>query len=588
MTGATVRVLDPTGKVIATGRPVSATTGAYGPVPLVGQGPFRVEACGTVGDVPLCVWGATNNGGTLNLTPLTSAITVLASGQAPETLMGGAAQGLTNAALSSAHTQLRAAVAPALADAGLASDFDLLAGPLTPGVHTGHDRALDAVAVGLGFDTRAFVTLSSRLGAGTAYLEPGTTQGSFSIDPAAAGLDLIGVDALFASMNTAMATNTSCQPGLNAVFDANVRASLDPGTTFGGTLAAQVICLRLAGVLGDGEVLFGGKLLPTTLGRCDFDGGDPVCRVNLVFQNSKGFQRRLGSEQAAVRRPTGWTFLGNRLEVQASANARLVLVRRVDAAAPDSYARYLDISIPAVGVSGGDALQCARVSQKDGSGADVALALYKRGSGSLLSLWSISSNDATPSLDPATGATRGANVVALPVPNGAAGDATARNFARAGRALKIELYGDAGCTTPLTGADGPVISVELAGLLPIAATSHSGQPWPALSGASHTSLASLKGAANATISYGPAWALPRRDLALNRAQLCTDAACNTKLAELELTAGALLAAFNPPLGGTALAAADYKLLRITGRMPDGLVLQLDSQSCAAQVASLRC
>lgn len=583
-----MRVLDPTGKVIATGRPVSATTGAYGPVPLVGQGPFRVEACGSVGDKPLCVWGATNDGGTLNLTPLTSAITVLASGQSPETLMTGAAQGLTNEAVASAHAQLRTALAPALADAGLASDFDLLAGALTPGLHTGHDRVLDAVAVALGFDTKAFVTLSSRLGAGTAYLEPGTTQGSFSIDAAAGPVDLIGLDALFASMNTAMASNASCQPGLTAVFDANVRASLDPSTTFSGGQAAQVICLRLGGVLGDGEVLFGGKLLPTTLGRCDFDAGDPVCRVNFVFQNSKGYQRRLGQEQVAVKRPTGWAFLGNRLEVQASASARLVLVRRVDAAAPDSYARYLDISIPAVGVSGGDTLQCARVSQKDSGGADVALALFKRGGGGMLSLWSVSSNDATPSLDPATGATRGANVIALQVPTGAAGDTTVRNFARAGRALKIELYGDAACATPLTGADGPAISVELPGLLPIAASSHSGQPWPALATASATALASLKGTANAKVSYGPSWTFPRRDLAVNRAQLCTDTACNGKLAELELTAGATTAAFTPTLGTTALATSDYKLLRITGRMPDGLVLQLDSQSCAGQVASLPC
>ena len=39
------------------------------------------------------------------------------------------------------------------------------------------------------------------------------------------------------------------------------------------------------------------------------------------------------------------------------------------------------------------------------------------------------------------------------------------------------------------------------------------------------------------------------------------------------------------LGSTALNANDYKLLRITGRMPDGLVLQLDSVSCAAQTPS---
>ncbi|HEY8878574.1 MAG TPA: hypothetical protein VIN03_13490 [Roseateles sp.] len=593
LSGATVRVLDPTGKAIATAKPVTAA-GGYGPIPLTGSGPFRVEACGSMGDRPLCVWGVTNNGGTLNLTPLTSAITVLASGLAPETLMNGALQTLTDDQLATAQTQVRTAIAPALADAGLASDFDLLAGALTAGAHTGYDRLLDSVGVGFGIDRNAFVSLSARLGAGTAYLEPGTTQGSLSFDAGAAGVDLPGLDALFNKLIAATANVNACQSaqsGLVTLFDTNVRASIDPASSpfSGPAQASQVVCLRLNGVLGEGEVMFGGKLLPTTLGRCDFGPGDPLCRVSFVYLNSKGFQRRLGVEQAAVKRPTGWAFLGNRLEVQATAVARQVLTRRVDSAAPDSYSRYLDVSIPAVGVSGGGVLQCARVSQKDASGADVPLALFKKaGSGDYLSLWSVSSTDATPSLDPFSGATRGTNVVGIPVPQGSDGDAVARNFARAGRALKIELFKDSVCGAPLGGLDGDSISVEVAGLLPISSASQAGQPWPLLAAASGTALASLKGAVNAKVSYGPIWTFPRGGLAVNRAQLCTDTACNTKLAELELAASAAAAALNLNLGNTALADNAYKLLRITGRTQDGLVLQLDSQSCSAQTSGLPC
>ena len=39
--------MDPAGKVIATGKPVTAASGAYGPVALTGTGTFRVEACGS-------------------------------------------------------------------------------------------------------------------------------------------------------------------------------------------------------------------------------------------------------------------------------------------------------------------------------------------------------------------------------------------------------------------------------------------------------------------------------------------------------------------------------------------------------------
>lgn len=594
LTGATVRVLDPTGKAIASGKPVTAATGAYGPITLTGTGTFRVEACGTLADKPMCVWGLTNNGGTLNLTPMTSAIAVLASGQSPETLMTGALGTVADTAIASAQTQLRAAIAPALADAGLASDFDLLAGALTPGSHTGYDRVLDTVGVTLGADTKAFASLTARLGTGTAYLEPGTTQGSLAFDTTASSLDLAALDAMFAKLIAATANNTACQSaqtGLATVMDASARASIDAFSApfVGPTQASQVICLRLNGVLGDGEVLYGGKLLPTTLGRCSFGSGDPVCRVDFVYLNSKGLQRRLGVEQAVAKRSTGWTFLGNRLEVQATANARLVLTRRVDSAAPEAYARFLDVSIPAIGVTGGGVVQCARVSQKDGSGNDVPLALFKKaGNGSYLSLWSVSATDATPSLDPFSGATRGTNVVAIPISNGADGDAIARNFARVGRALKIELFGDSVCGGALTGQDGASVSVDVAGQLPLATTSQSGQPWPALAAASTAALASLKGAVNAKISYGPIWTYARGGLAVTRAALCTDSACATKLNEVELAAGATGAALSATLGNAALADTAYKLLRITGRTQDGLVLQLDSQSCSAQTAGLPC
>ncbi|MGM9485321.1 hypothetical protein ACS5PN_29310 [Roseateles sp. NT4] len=601
--GAKVRVLDATGKVIASDKVVTVATGAYGPITLSGPGPFRVEACGSVGDRPVCVWGATNNGGTLNLTPLTSAVTVLASGQPPETLMTGAAQGLTDAALATAQTQLRTALAPALTDAGLAADFDLLAGALTPGAHTGYDRLLDSVAVGLGNDSKAYVTLTSRLGTGVAYLEAGTTQGSLGLDAAASGVDLTGLDALFAKLVTATANIDNCQSktiGLETIFDASARSSVDANSApfTGPKDAAQLVCLRMNGILGEGEKMFGGKLLPSLLGRCDFGAGDPLCRVSFVYQNTSGFQRRLGLEQAAVKRPSGWTFLGNRLEVQATAAARLVLTRRVDSAAPDSLARYLDISIPTITATGGGVLQCARVSQKDTSGADVPLALFKKaGNGSFLSLWSVSSSDATPSLDPASGATRGNNIVSLPVPAGAAGDAVARNFVRAGHGLKIELFKDATCATPLGGLDGDSIAVELAGQLPITAAGQSGQPWPVLDTKAVNDLTGLKGAVNASVKYGPTWAL-RGGLLPDRIQLCTDVACASKLAELELgvvtkegtTKGAFptAASLSATVGNTAVSANSYKLLRITGRMPDGLVLQLDSQSCSAQTSGLPC
>lgn len=580
--GATVRVLDETGKVIATGKAVTAATGAYGPITLTGAGPFRVEACGSVGSRPLCVWGATTKGGTLNLTPLTSAITVLAGGQAPAALMTGPVQGLADTDLATAQTQVRAAIASALTDAGLSATFDLQTGALTPGSHTGYDRLLDTVSVSLGQDSKAFAALTSALGSGVAYLEPGTSVGSLGIDAAAATVDFPGIDSLFKSMGAAMPVANTCNKDLPALLDANVRASLNPVSSFTGPAGAtQALCLHMSGSLvGDVESLLGSTLLPATPQHCDFSGGDPVCRVSLVFKTSKSLLRQVGIEQAVVKRPSGWTFLGNRLEVQASSAARLVLARRVDQAAPDTYTRYLDIGIAAY-----PGLQCARVSQKDSSAADVALALFKpTANGQFLSLWSSSATNAAPSLDPASGATLGDNQISVALPATSAGDTTARNFVRAGRALKIELYSDSACTTALAGADGGAISVDVAGSLPLNLPGMSGQPWPALKAAAAAALASLQGS---KINYLPGWD-PLAGLAVNRAQLCTDSACASKLAEVELAGNATGATLAATLSTPPLGASDYKLLRLTGRTSDGMSLQLDSQSCAAKPSAQPC
>lgn len=596
---AKVTVVDETGKTIAADKAVTAT-GAYGPITLTGEGPFRVQACGLVGDRALCVWGATPKGGTLNLTPLTSAVTVLASGQPPETLMAGPVQGLTDTAIAAAQTQLRTALASTLTDAGLASDFDLLTGALTAGSHTGYDRMLDTVVVGMGLDSKAYVTLASALGSGLVYLEPGTSQGSLGIAAAASTIDYLGIDTLYKSLATAMPVAKLCPTDLLPLLDAGVRASADiVAASFSGIQqGVQVLCGHMGGLLvGDTESLEGAKLLPTVPSRCDFSGADPVCRVKLVFQTAapgknapptatpQDVLRQIGIDQTIVKRSGGWLLLGNRLEVQASAVARLVLTRRVDQAAADVYSRYLDLRIPAY-----PGLQCARASQQDTTGGDVALAVFKPAPGATyLSLWTTGAGSSTPSLDPASGATLGANAISLAVPRTAAGDTTARNFMRTGSALKVELFGDAGCSTPLAGADGGLVNISVAGQLPITTVGMAGQPWPVLSSASATALAALKGAVNVTVNFGPAWDLPRKDVALNRAQLCTlDTHCGNKLAQVDLASAATTAKLTATLGLLGLVATDYKLLRLTGRAPDGLVLQLDSASCASVAAGLPC
>lgn len=587
LSGATVRVLDATGKTIASGKAVDPKTGAYAGIALSGGGPYRVEACGLLAGRQRCVWGATTTGGKLNLTPLTSAVTVLAGNQSPEGLMSGAVQGLSDTALAAAQTRLQAALAPALTDAGLAADFDFLLGSLTPNTHTGYDRLLDTIQVNLGQDgSSAFVQLTPRVGAGLAHLTPSATLGSLTVDAKAASLNLIGLDTFVQSMQTATANEAACTGTFAALVDAAAQYSLTGIPTGTGPAGvSQLFCFRLKGLIPAGaEPLYGGTLLRPEINRCDFSGTDPVCRLNsLNWQTTLGDPRVLAVEQLLVQRPSGWRFLGNRLSVQASATARTVLTRRVDAAAPDAQYRYLDIAIP---VTSG--LACAKVSQKDSNGASVVLGYYKPGSGgAYLSLWSVSLSDGTPSLNPNSGTTLGAGIVALPLTGDAAGDTVVRNFAQAGQNLKLELYTDAACTAAWTGPDGAAINLDLQGLPPFAGPPLAGQPWPTLAAATNTALSTLKGAAAAKATLAASWTAARAGNAMNSALLCVDVACALPLAQLGLAGSAASASLSGTLAAP-LAATDFKQLRLLGRAADGTVLQADYQSCASVAAGSVC
>lgn len=586
MSNGTVRVLDSTGKAIATGKPVTAVTGAYGPITLTGTGPYRVEACGNLAGRQRCVWSATNVGGTLHITPITSAITVLAGGQGTDAMMTGTVQGLGDTAMASAQTQLRAALAPLLTEAGLAADFDFMTGTVTPGSHAGYDLLLDLTDIAFNQDGSVpAVRIGSRLGTNTVYLEPGSAVSTpLNLATGAAGFDFTGLDALAASMITGTANNNVCQASLTPIYDAAGRYNIETVVRTGAN-AAELLCLRLNGVLGDGEVLFGGKLVQPELDRCDFpSGGDPVCRISFRWLTSKNELRVLGVEQAAVKRPGGWKFLGNRLDVQATATARTRLIRRVDKTGPDSIYRYIDIPIPAA-----SGVQCAIASQKDLSGANLPFAIFKTtGAGTYLSLWSVSLSDGSPSLNPASGVTRGNDIVEVPIANSVGGDSLVRNFVRAGREVRLALYNDIGCSTPWAGADGASITVNMAGTPPLSASSMAALPWPNIVVAGISALTGLKGVANAKLSLQSSWTLARGGLTMTHMMLCTDAACGTRLGMMTLPTTATTATLAATNGGSLLDTVSFKQLRVMAINTDGSVMQTDWQSCGTVAAGVAC
>ncbi|MFN0185275.1 MAG: hypothetical protein ACKVQR_15800, partial [Aquabacterium sp.] len=92
-----VRVLDSTGAVVASDI-VVADDGSYTIPALSGTAPYRIEACGNVGANWQCIYSVAQGPGTANVTPLTTATVLLATGQTPEQVMAGNGAGLGSAA----------------------------------------------------------------------------------------------------------------------------------------------------------------------------------------------------------------------------------------------------------------------------------------------------------------------------------------------------------------------------------------------------------------------------------------------------------------------------------------------------------
>src|SRR5437868_2006372 len=88
--------------------------------------PFNLMPCGDPAANYGCIYSVAQAAGTANVTPLTTAMITLATGQTPDTIMTGSAPSAT--ALGAAQTQLQTGLASTLSDSGVASNFDFTTG----------------------------------------------------------------------------------------------------------------------------------------------------------------------------------------------------------------------------------------------------------------------------------------------------------------------------------------------------------------------------------------------------------------------------------------------------------------------------
>lgn len=598
ITDGKLRVLDATGATVVADVAIAAD-GSYPAITLTGTAPWRLEACGYTGANYRCIYSVAQAAGTANVTPLTSAVMLLASGQAPESLMTGSASGLGAAAVASAQDALRTSLAPVMGDAGVGATLDLVTGALAAGSRTGYDRLLDAVGVSTGTDARPFVQIVPRLGSGNLYMEQGSAAvGTLAVSSGAAALSLAGLETLFTRMTAAVRSAATCADagtGMVSLMSGNATLAMGRGDSLRGAAAAgQGLCTFLAGG-GDEPSRLGSRFMSPVLGRCDFSASAPVCAVSFALQGADGAVEQIGTSAGVSFESGSWKFKGDLHAVAISASARVQRNRRIDGgsggdAVVDQYSRALAFDIPAL-----TGLACAKVAQRDGTGALVTLALFKPHAGDgleRLSAWRGGNDGASRSLDPAVGITRSSDDTWLELPQGDVGDSAVRNFFRGGRTVTVSLYSDSACSTAFTAAGSSSFEVEVEGVPPVWAALP-GLPWPNLTPTAKAALSSLVVPASSSAELTVSWGYAQGPVGVGGVTYCSDrATCGGRgagrLAEANLRPSATSAVLRVRTAGTAVEVGSYKMLALYGRTGDGMGLQSNHMSCPAVAAGRSC
>lgn len=586
MADALVRILDSAGHVVSSGLSVDAA-GAFTGVTLTGTGPYRIEACGHVGENYRCVYSVSQGAGVANVTPLTTAAVLLATGDSPEDLMDGPGTSLDATSIAAAQTTLRTGLAGILADAGVPANFDFISGDLNAGTRTGYDRVLDSVGVTTGEANEPFVQITPRLGTGNLYLESGSApQGTLTVDSHAANVSLTGIETLFQNMSQAMANDTVCRANLPGLLASTASMSFDgPSPATGSADVATMMCTFI-GTSDEGPG-FGVSFVSPTLGRCDLSG-DPVCRVSFVLKLLDGSLQSIGEEMAVVREGQTWKFKGDVNPLGIHANAALQRTQTLDstgAVAFTEYSRAFQFDIQAI-----TGLQCAKVTQKDAAGAEVLLAYYKRYTGSpqRLSLWRDSFSNLLSDPTDGTGMLRGSDDTQIQLPSGAGGDAAITNFYRGGRTVKVSLYTDANCSSAMVLDGRSEFQVDMMGVPPLSDRIQA-FPWPTLTTSTVSSLRSLALATGESTTFNASWTFARGYTGLNSASFCSDRDCGdqsaSRIGDVNFSAAAQSVSIplsNPGVG-TTVTASGFKMLALYGRTGEGMGVQNNFVYCSGTI-----
>ena len=588
MTQGTLRVLDATGAVVAHDVAINAD-GTYDAGALTGTGPWRIEACGYTGANYGCIYSVAQAAGTANVTPLTTAMITLASGQTPDSIMNGAAPSAT--ALNAAQSQLQTGLAGTLSDAGVGATFDFTTGSLAAGTRSGYDRVLDAVKVTTGTDQGAFVQVTPRLGDGNLYLTTGSTTGTITTSAAAAALPLTGLETLFDKMTAAAVSATTCTDptiGLTTVVSSDAHMSMDDsGGLNGGAAVAAGLCQFFSHGDGDSGAMWGSKFVSPVLGRCDVTGTDPLCGVSFAIQGPDGSIQNVGSGIGVVYRDHHWQFYGDLLPIAINANAAVQRGVRVDEpTTPIQYSRALQFDIART-----DGVACAVLRTRDDAHSTFAIYKVFSNDAQRMSLWTQDGMGNQVSTDPDVGSLRSSDDTWMALPTGAAGDDVIRTFYRAGRTIDVAIYADAACTTPATVQGKSSFGVDIDGMPPVDSAMAS-LPWGALTADTVTALEALALPSGTAGSFTGSWTFSDGVTGFDQNTMCTAGGCgdgsDSRIGDARVRPGVRTNTMTLHASANTLAAGDFKMFILGGRDATGMNIESSFFSCTSTPAGQMC
>ena len=443
--------------------------------------PYIIKASGYIGGTQVNLYStATSASQVANVTPLTHAVTMLATATAPEQIFSGSAQLPTvatlNTALSSATTTVQNSISSAITavnGASAVSSTDFIQSAFTAN-HTGMDKVLDYLQinptfVNSGSQVVPSMNISNSTGTGFVnVLANGTVSGSLGASSTFLNYDVSGIETLLSQISTLVSTGNYNSSSWSSVTDSSF---LDGGKSLSQFLAG------ISGSLPSGAQI-SSSFVPKT---CKSVSGNIICDIEGTVLKSDGGIFTTFKESLIQRGGTGsWKMYGNQAPASFQVQTYIEKFIRLDGVTLSPSQTYVsglhfDIEQP------GTAVQSAQffIVQNGTPLTNPVIQLKQQSGCTYMGLVDANGNATCSNMLALDGNTSGTSLSGITTLN-----TINQTFQNGGAFFRLVMYSDANYSTAIATID----NIPLDGGLPLPALAGAQMTFPTLDS---TSIATL-------------------------------------------------------------------------------------------------